>query len=154
MVDLSNTTFYELDWHIQNTIIREGQKHYNVIQRDDKLFQLETIVNDENGSPDEKFCALIHRSLHNLRQEYYQSLAIFIALANSLLNPIIYAFWYPEFRQQLGKLLGYLQMKCILGFKDPLCLRSVRSKCYYSIYFEEAILLKCILIFSQIKQRR
>ena len=29
-VELSNTTFFELDWYIQNTIMRDGQKDYSM----------------------------------------------------------------------------------------------------------------------------
>ena len=120
-VDLSNTTFFEMDWHIQKVIMMgENLKEYNTGQADP--FELK-LINITRDGLEEKFCEVIYRSLHNFRQEYHQSLVIFIAFANSLLNPIIYAFWYPEFRQQLGKLLHYLRINCVHGFKDPLCLR-------------------------------
>ena len=123
-VDLSNTTFFEMDWHIQKVIMMgEDIKDYNTVLP----FELK-IINITRDGLEEKFCEVIYRSLHNFRQQYHQSLVIFIAFANSLLNPIIYAFWYPEFRQQLGKLLHYLRIKCINGVKDPLCLRSVSKR--------------------------
>ena len=119
-VILSNTTFFELDWHIQNIIIGANQKDYNQFRKK-QFFELDTIINTEHRSND-KFCEIIHRSLHNFRQEYWQALALFIALANSLLNPIIYAFWYPEFRQQLKRLLLYLRYHCI-SLADIACFR-------------------------------
>ena len=120
-VILTNKTFFELDWNIQNVLLASTKTNYNSF-RSSKFLELETSTIDENGSND-KFCEIVHRSLHNLRQEYWQCLAIFIALANSLLNPIIYAFWYREFRQQLRRLLRYLKLNCILSLRDPLCFR-------------------------------
>ena len=50
-------------------------------------------------------CILVQQALHSYSQDNRQLTSILISVVHSILNPIIYAFWYPHFRQQLGSLL-------------------------------------------------
>lgn len=53
-------------------------------------------------------CALLFKAIHSYRQHYWQMFAVVAAMVNSLINPIIYAFCYPEFRMQLRCLPRYV----------------------------------------------
>jgi hypothetical protein len=43
---------------------------------------------------------MVQRALHGYRQNYRQLLAVTVGVLHSVLNPIVYAFWYPQFRLQ------------------------------------------------------
>ena len=38
-----------------------------------------------------------------LSQDSWQKISLFLGATNSIMNPIIYAFWYPEFRTRLAR---------------------------------------------------
>ena len=40
--------------------------------------------------------------VHSVRHENWQLVSMTVGAVNSILNPIIYAFWYPQFRNQLS----------------------------------------------------
>ncbi|XP_059080483.1 uncharacterized protein LOC131878508 isoform X2 [Tigriopus californicus] len=60
----------------------------------------ERIMMDVPNGADLPICTFIHQSLHSFMQDYRQLSAMLVGILNSILNPIIYAFWYPEFRDQ------------------------------------------------------
>lgn len=72
-------------------------KLQSVIANPQEQIWMATNVSDEADFP---LCSLIHQSLHSFMQDYRQLSAMLIGILNSILNPIIYAFWYPEFRDQ------------------------------------------------------
>jgi len=44
-------------------------------------------------------CQLITDAVHTFKQDNLQLLALLIGATNSLINPVIYGFWYPDFRR-------------------------------------------------------
>merc|ERR1711892_1206625 len=44
-------------------------------------------------------CQLITDAVHTFKQDSLQLLALLIGATNSLINPVIYGFWYPDFRR-------------------------------------------------------
>ena len=48
-------------------------------------------------------CRIAFEAYHALAQDSYQKMALFIGASNSLLNPVIYGFWYREFRLRFTK---------------------------------------------------
>ena len=47
------------------------------------------------------FIENLQYALHSYQQDFLQMFSIMLANCNSILNPIIYAFWYPDFRKTL-----------------------------------------------------
>ena len=46
----------------------------------------------------------------------FRILGIYLSMLNSVANPVLYAFWYPDFRKYMMKILGWCQMKIVLLF--------------------------------------
>ena len=54
-------------------------------------------------------CPFVQRAFHTFRQFHWQMISIVLAFTNTVINPIIYAVWYPEFRQQVVGLLKFVR---------------------------------------------
>lgn len=57
-------------------------------------------------------CSLVHQQFHNLTQYSLQMLGLIMAFSNTVVNPIIYAVLYPQFRTQLTNLHRRLRSLC------------------------------------------
>lgn len=55
----------------------------------------------DKGIDESHVCGLVHLALHSQRQNLMQKTAVIIGVLHSIVNPIIYAFWYPQFRHQV-----------------------------------------------------
>ena len=57
---------------------------------------------------DQTFADNIAFAVHSFEQDFLQMFSIMVANTNSILNPIIYAFWYPDFRKTLKLQLRHI----------------------------------------------
>ena len=48
-------------------------------------------------------CRLILEACHERTQDSWQKIALFVGVSNSIMNPIVYGFWYSEFRLRIVK---------------------------------------------------
>lgn len=56
-------------------------------------------------------CQLITEAVHTFKQDNLQLLALMIGATNSLINPVIYGFWYPDFRRTAIKTMYHCTKK-------------------------------------------
>ena len=59
-----------------------------------------------------EICPLVHQQFHNLTQYSLQMLSLILAFSNTVVNPIIYAVLYPQFRMQLTNLHRRVKSLC------------------------------------------
>ena len=59
-----------------------------------------------------EICPLVHQQFHNLTQYSLQMLSLILAFSNTVVNPIIYAVLYPQFRMQLINLHRRVKSIC------------------------------------------
>ena len=50
---------------------------------------------------DQDLCFLVLQTFHGKLQDLWQKIALMSGMCNSVLNPIIYAFWYSQFRVRI-----------------------------------------------------
>ena len=75
--------------------------------------KLQHIINDDNTNSTENdftyafpsceavpLCSMAHKAIHSYRADYLQLWSICVGVGQSVLNPVVYAFWYPQFRSQ------------------------------------------------------
>ena len=67
--------------------------------------EVEFDVGDSLEHTRRELCQLINASLHSLLVAKIDRIYLFIGIFNSVLNPFIYAFWNPEFKDQLLELI-------------------------------------------------
>ncbi|XP_059080318.1 uncharacterized protein LOC131878384 [Tigriopus californicus] len=68
--------------------------------------------------PPKHLCRPIMEAIHAQNQDSWQKIALVIGATNSLLNPIIYAFWYAEFRLRIRKAWRDLWSRIVCQSKD------------------------------------
>ena len=80
--------------------------------------KIQEILNDPEGPNDFSYafpfencslvplCSMAHKAHHSYRADYLQLWSICVGVVQSVLNPVVYAFWYPQFRSQAAALLG------------------------------------------------
>ena len=57
--------------------------------------------------PPTAFCVLSHRALHSYRKNIIQNIVVLVGTVHAVLNPVIYAFCYPHFRDQARSAFGW-----------------------------------------------
>ena len=46
--------------------------------------------------------------LHSLKTQMISTILAMVSISNSLVNPVLYALWYPEFRKYVSDMFQYL----------------------------------------------
>ncbi len=64
-----------------------------------------------------QICFLVVVAHHGKMQDWWQKCALMVGMANSVLNPVIYAFWYSQFRLRIVK----AWKSCFQGLAKKLC---------------------------------
>ena len=60
---------------------------------------------------DDAFDDNLNYAVHAFEQDFLQMWNVMVANINYILNPIIYAFWYPDFRKMLKLQLRQIFVK-------------------------------------------
>jgi len=56
-------------------------------------------------------CQLVTDAVHTFKQDNLQLVALMVGATNSLINPVIYGFWYPDFRRTAIKTMYHCTKK-------------------------------------------
>ena len=49
----------------------------------------------------DEFCSVIIKIFHGKLEDLWQKCTLMLGMVNSLVNPVIYAFWYSQFRLRI-----------------------------------------------------
>ena len=104
------TLYHDISTHHRNEISSPDNLTTNHLFQEcvHQLMESGLDVCSHQFQQDHTFADNLAFAVHSFEQDFLQMFSIMVANINSILNPIIYAFWYPDFRKTLKLQLRHL----------------------------------------------